>query len=206
LTNEGVIASIGHTAASPEEIRDAVSAGARVSTHLGNGSHAQTPRLRNYIWEQLACDDLTAGIITDGYHLPPAVVKTMTRAKGLSRLFLVTDVAVHGGAVPGVYPWGDNMVEVFSDGHLGLHKTDFLAGAGHLFDHNLAQFIRFSGIGLADAVRAVTLTPARFVGPELTEDFYRRGALADFVLFDYSPGQDKLEVRKTIGAGRVLYG
>ncbi|HUX20039.1 MAG TPA: amidohydrolase family protein, partial [Spirochaetia bacterium] len=94
LTEEGVIASIGHSASSPEGIREAVRAGARMSTHLGNGSHAQIPRLRNYIWEQLACDDLVAGIITDGYHLPPAVVKTMTRAKGLDRLFLVTDVAV----------------------------------------------------------------------------------------------------------------
>ncbi|WP_455381884.1 amidohydrolase family protein, partial [Salinispira pacifica] len=81
MAAEGVLVSIGHTAASPEQIRDAVAAGARLSTHLGNGSHAVLPRLRNYLWEQLAADELAAGIIADGFHLPGAVVKTIARAK-----------------------------------------------------------------------------------------------------------------------------
>ncbi|MDQ0920262.1 hypothetical protein [Paenibacillus sp. V4I5] len=49
----GVTVSIDHTSVSPEHIREAVSAGASMSTHLGNGAHLQLPRHPNYLWEQL---------------------------------------------------------------------------------------------------------------------------------------------------------
>jgi len=206
VSREGILVAIGHTAASPATVRDAIMAGARLSTHLGNGSHAMLPRLANYVWEQLAADELSAGIISDGYHLPPAVVKTMARAKSLARLFLVSDVAVHGGASPGIYQWSDTTVEVFADGHLGVHGTDFLAGAGHLLDRDVALFARFVGCPLADAVRLCTLNPARLLGLPDSEKFCVEGARADLVLFDYATGADRLSIRKTVQAGRLLFG
>jgi len=63
LTAANIVVAIGHTAAAPREIRAAVAAGARLSTHLGNGSHAMLPRHENYLWEQMAADDLWASII-----------------------------------------------------------------------------------------------------------------------------------------------
>src|SRR5439155_10601298 len=50
LVDTGVVVSIGHTAASGVRIREAIAAGARLSTHLGNGAHAIMPRHDNYIW------------------------------------------------------------------------------------------------------------------------------------------------------------
>jgi len=79
--NSGVVVAIGHTAANSDQIRAAVDAGARMSTHLGNGAHPMIHRHSNYIWDQLAEDRLVAGLICDGYHLPPAVVKAFVRAK-----------------------------------------------------------------------------------------------------------------------------
>ncbi|MFH1921510.1 MAG: N-acetylglucosamine-6-phosphate deacetylase, partial [Planctomycetota bacterium] len=81
VVQSGVIVAIGHTAADSDQIRAAVDAGARLSTHLGNGAHPMIPRHPNYIWDQLAEDRLTASLIVDGHHLPPAVVKTFVRAK-----------------------------------------------------------------------------------------------------------------------------
>ncbi|MGH2549133.1 MAG: N-acetylglucosamine-6-phosphate deacetylase, partial [Thermomicrobiales bacterium] len=78
-TQSGVIVAIGHTAASGACIRDAVKAGARFSTHLGNGSHAMLPRHENYLWEQLANDQLWASIIADGHHLPDTVMRCIIR-------------------------------------------------------------------------------------------------------------------------------
>src|SRR5262245_23569629 len=66
LAKQRIVVAIGHTAATPEEIRAAVDAGARLSTHLGNGSHAVLPRHPNYIWEQMAEDRLMASLIPDG--------------------------------------------------------------------------------------------------------------------------------------------
>ncbi len=206
VSSDGVLVSIGHTGASPEQIRDAVRAGAKLSTHLGNGSHAVLPRLSNYVWEQLGADELSAGIITDGFHLPRAVVKTVARAKGHCRLLLVSDVAVHGGAKPGVYPWGDIMVEVFPDGHLGLHGTGFLAGAGHLLDRDVAQFCRFTSAGIAEAVELCTVNPARLLGLPDPRSFCCPGTVVDLTLFDFSPGCERLAIRRTIQAGRPVFG
>lgn len=74
VVSTGVIVSIGHTSADGSCIRDAIRAGAIMTTHLGNGSHGMLPRLKNYIWEQLAAEELTASIICDGFHLPESVV------------------------------------------------------------------------------------------------------------------------------------
>lgn len=204
VAQSGVVVSIGHSAAGPAVIRDAARAGARMSTHLGNGSHAMLPRLSNYVWEQLAADELSAGIICDGYHLPDSVVKVFSRAKGLERLLLVSDVAVHGGRPPGVYPWGDAQVEVHADGHLGLHGTEYLAGAGHLLDRGVAQFVRATGAELADAVHLCTTQPDRMLGIPATEE-PAPGNPADFVLFDFRQGGSQLAVRSTIHAGEVAY-
>jgi hypothetical protein len=92
----GVATAIGHTAADPATIRQAIMAGARLSTHLGNGSHGQIPRLNNYLWEQLAADELMASIIADGFHLPASVLKVISPRKGLDKLILVSDVALLG--------------------------------------------------------------------------------------------------------------
>jgi N-acetylglucosamine-6-phosphate deacetylase len=68
-----------------------VSAGATLSTHLGNGCAQILPRHPNFLWEQLATDELFASFIVDGHHLPAATVKSMLRAKSPRRSILVTD-------------------------------------------------------------------------------------------------------------------
>jgi len=200
----GVVVGIGHTGASPETVRDAVSAGARYSTHLGNGCRAELPRLRNHIWEQLAADELVAGIITDGFHLPAAVVKTFARAKGGERLVLVSDVAFIAGGEPGVYKWGNMKVELHPDGHLGLHGTPYLAGAGHLLDRCVAQFMNFTGEGAGGAGRLCTENPARLLGLPAERFSLAPGPRANVVEFDYEPGNEALKIRK-VAAGNEAF-
>jgi N-acetylglucosamine-6-phosphate deacetylase len=205
VKESGVTVAIGHTGAEPEQISKAVEAGATLSTHLGNGSYTHIPRLKNYIWEQLAADELTAGIISDGFHLPPAVVKVFARAKGLDRLVLVSDVALLGGFKPGIYKWGNLDARVFDDGHLGLPGTSILAGAAHLLDWDLAHFVGFTSLEIGQAIRLCTVNPARVLG---LEDSYGRlepGAPANLVTFRWQPGDDRLRIERTIQAGREVY-
>ena len=77
VVRSGVVVGIGHTAADSDQIRAAVDAGARLSTHLGNGAHPMLRRHPNYLWDQLADDRLWASLIVDGHHLPPAVPSTI---------------------------------------------------------------------------------------------------------------------------------
>ena len=81
LVSEGVVVSVGHTKATPEQIQDAVKAGATLSTHLGNGAHSTLARHPNYIWEQLAEDRLAASFIIDGIHLGAAFLKVVLRGE-----------------------------------------------------------------------------------------------------------------------------
>jgi N-acetylglucosamine-6-phosphate deacetylase len=205
ITSMGVKAAIGHTAAPPERIKAAVEEGATLSTHLGNASHPLIPRLKNYIWEQLAEDRVMAGIICDGFHLPKSVVQVFTRAKGLDRLILVSDAAYLGGLKPGLYKWNDVEVRVFDDGHLGLPGSESLAGAAHLLDWDIPRFMEFTGYGLRETIPLCTQNPGRTQG---TPDNYGRlesGAPANLAIFDYKPGMDRLKVLKTIRCGREAY-
>ena len=203
----GIKVSIGHTGALPEEIHKAISAGASLSTHLGNGSNTSLPRLRNYIWEQLASDNLQASIITDGYHLPESVVKVFTRAKGLNRIILVSDAALLGGYDPGVYKWGDMDIEVFEDSHLGLLGTSILAGAAHLLDWDIAHFMSYTGVSLKEAIALCTVQPARFLELDTKpfEDFVPH-QIASLVSFTYdSQNNDSLKILQTINNGELLF-
>ncbi|PID57704.1 N-acetylglucosamine-6-phosphate deacetylase [candidate division KSB3 bacterium] len=205
ISEAGVIAAIGHSAAEPELIREAVAAGAQFSTHLGNGSHAQLPRLHNYLWEQLAADELRAGIISDGFHLPASVVKTLSRAKGLERLVLVSDAALLGGLRPGIHTWGNLDVQVYEDGHLGLAGTKFLAGAGHLLDWDIVQFMRFTGHNLSESIRLCTVNPAALLKFSPGKEALKVGAPADLTIFRTQPGARALHILKTISHGIEVY-
>lgn len=201
----GVAVAIGHTAADPATIGQAIKAGAKLSTHLGNGSHGLLPRLKNYLWEQLAADELMASIIADGFHLPPSVLKVISRAKGLDKLILVSDAALLGGFVPGIYQWGRLDVQVFEDGHLGLPGTEFLAGAAHLLDWDIPHFMNATGYDLASTLPLCTTNPAKILNEAEHLGAFAVGAPANLVLFTFQPGDERLTIEKTIRAGKEIF-
>jgi N-acetylglucosamine-6-phosphate deacetylase len=183
LCDHGVVAAVGHTAATSEQIEAAVQAGARLSTHLGNGAHPVLPRHPNYLWDQLADDRLWASLIADGFHLPPAVLKVFLRAKGLERCLLVSDVTGMGGRPPGRYrntSLGD--VEILEDGRLvvGGQRT-LLAGAAHPLIRGVAHLIGRIGVSLYDAWSLASTRPAELLG--LPPQRLQPGEPADVVQF-----------------------
>ncbi len=161
IVAEGTVAAIGHTGASAAQIADAVSAGATLSTHLGNGAHAVMRRHPNYIWDQLADDRLMADFIVDGIHLGAAFLKTALRAKGMERSVLVTDAAAPAGAAPGRYYLGEQAVDHTADGRVVLAGTEKLAGSGLRMDRAIENVVRMTGVTLAEAVRMATVNAAK---------------------------------------------
>jgi N-acetylglucosamine-6-phosphate deacetylase len=204
VARDGVVVAIGHTAASPECIRDAVRAGARLSTHLGNGSHRLLPRLSNYLWEQMADDRLSASIIADGFHLPDAFLRVVARTKGLERLVLVSDAAFLAGSDPGIARWGETSVEIHADGHLSVAGTEFLAGAGHLLDRCIARFIAATGIPTNEAIELCTSAPARLLGLPPSVYEFVAGQPACLTQFRLVPGAGALAVERCLIAGEDM--
>ncbi len=207
VVQTGVLVAIGHTKATSDQIRSAVDAGASMSTHLGNGAHPQIRRHPNYIWDQLADDHLTASLITDGHHLPAAVVKAMVRAKTPERIVLVSDVTGMGGMPPGRYQTGLGELEVLPSGKLvPAGNSEILAGASLPIHVCVANVMRFAGVDLATAIRMASTRPAELIG--IHNHTLDEGAAANLVLFDLLTANhpDRLIVRGTINRGTVAFG
>jgi len=164
LVGWGIRAAIGHTAASPEQIREAVKAGATLSTHLGNGCAMQLPRHPNFIWEQLAADDLWASFIVDGHHLPPATVKAMVRAKRPPRTLLVTDAVAAAGCLPGAYELNGEQVVLSEDGRVFQPGKPWLAGSAITLDRAVANTVKFTGLPLEEVLPMASSQPAKYLG------------------------------------------
>ena len=167
LVKSGVMVSLGHTSADAAQICVAVDAGATLSTHLGNGSHAMLNRRHNHLWPQLAEDRLTAMFIADGHHLTPAQLKAMLRAKGFERSLVVSDTVALGGLPAGKYqtPIGGK-VELRADGFLAIDDGtgNYLAGAALPMIAAIPVLVNQVGLTLGEAVALMTSAPGRFVG------------------------------------------
>jgi len=206
LTAAGVVISIGHTNASAEQISRAVSAGASMSTHLGNGAHQVLPRHPNYIWEQLAEDRLSASFIVDGIHLPASFLKTALRAKGINRSVLVTDASSPAGAKPGRYSLGEQQVDLTPDNRVVLAGQDKLAGSALRMDHGIQNLMKMAGLPLSDAVTMATTNPARVGAVPGRQKGLAPGDRADFVLFRLDARNHTMQIDATYLGGRHVYG
>lgn len=185
-TASGVVIALGHLSATRDQISAAVDAGATVCTHLGNGAHPTLPRHPNYLWDQLAEDRLTAGLIADGFHLPDEVLKVFLRAKQPDRCFLVSDMAAQAGLPPGRYCGGLCEVELLPEGKLVIAgQQQLLAGAAAPLGAGIARVMRAAGLSLGEAVPMACHRPRRIVGLP-TADF-APGDPADWVLFRIDP-------------------
>ncbi|MBI3921108.1 MAG: amidohydrolase family protein [Armatimonadetes bacterium] len=206
LRSTGIIPAIGHANSTREDIRAAIGAGACLSTHLGNGSHAKVDRLRNYIWEQLAADELYASLIADGHHLPPAALKCMIRGKGIERSILTTDAIGLAGKPPGIYrDWEVAEVELTEEGAARLAGTPYLAGAVMPMTRLIENTVRFAGVSLREAIDMATRNPARLLGLEEHAGSVEVGKDASLVLFLWDDQQAKMEVVQALSRGQVVY-
>jgi N-acetylglucosamine-6-phosphate deacetylase len=198
----GVVVAIGHTTADSTQIRAAVDAGARLSTHLGNGAHRALRRHPNYIWDQLAEDRLLASLIVDGHHLPAEVVQTFVRAKTPDRCLLISDLSGLAGLPPGRYDTELCSLEILSDGRLVIAGQDqLLAGASLGLHVGVGNVMRFAGVDLATAVDMAVGQPAQLLGLPATG--ISPGDTADLVLFDLPPGGTAaLRIRSVLVRGR----
>lgn len=208
LVAAGIVVAIGHTAASPDTIRQAIQAGARMSTHLGNGSHLQIPRHQNYIWEQLAADELSASFIVDGHHLPPSVVKCMVRAKGEQRSILTSDAISAAGMPPGRYRLG--AVDIVVQPNYRVERTDgagsgILAGSAIDLLRGVENVIRFAGVSLPEAIAMASANPARLMGLSSRIGAVEAGRDANLIVFEWNPDSGSVQLQQTIMDGDIVY-
>ncbi|MCC7377522.1 MAG: N-acetylglucosamine-6-phosphate deacetylase [Verrucomicrobiales bacterium] len=134
----GMSVSLGHTDASADQIRDAMSAGATGFTHLANGCPQQLDRHDNILWRVLESTSLHIGLIADGIHVSPALFRLIHRWVPSTRLYYTTDAMAAAGAPPGDYTIGRLQVRVGEDGIVRQPGRQNFAGSalapGRLID------------------------------------------------------------------------
>jgi N-acetylglucosamine-6-phosphate deacetylase len=203
LVRDGVVVSIGHTKADAQQIADAVSAGATMSTHLGNGAHSVLARHPNYIWEQMADDRLAASFIVDGIHLGASFLKVAVRAKGVERSVLVTDAVMPAGCEPGPFKLGEVDVELHGDGSVRLRGGTRLAGSALTMDRAVGNMVRMAGVSLREAVAMATTNAARVGRIAGRQRGLSPGERADLVVFEMVDGA--VQVRETYVSGERVH-
>jgi N-acetylglucosamine-6-phosphate deacetylase len=201
LAADRIVAAIGHSNADAACIREAVTCGAMLSTHLGNGVASQLPRHPNLIWAQLAAKGLWASFIADGYHLPADTLSAMIRAKG-SRAILVSDCVAIGGLAPGRYrtPVG-GLVELSPEGRLGVVGTPYLAGAAVPLRDCVAFAANAGAASLKTALAMASSRPAALLG---FRHRIQAGSEASFIRFAFASGDRTLNLKETILRGRKV--
>jgi N-acetylglucosamine-6-phosphate deacetylase len=214
VSEGGVVVCLGHHQADGATIRQAVEAGARSVTHLGNGCQPLMPRHPNILWQQAAEDRLYASVIADGHHLPPETVKVFYRAKPAHKLILVSDAIRMAGAPAGLYRTdaGANapseVAEMTPEGRYGFYGSPILLGAAMPLARCLANFAQFvqEGRSPADYVQHATKVPEKLMGqPDQHQPLGKPGTPATFVVWRWDPETPNLTPQRIVLRGRTIY-
>ena len=182
LASSGARISIGHSEASAAVVTQAVADGATGVTHLFNAMPPLSAREPGVVGAALAERRLTAGLIVDGIHVDPVSVRTAFMAKGADRIALVTDAMPTVGTSLDRFELMGRTIRLAA-GRL-TSEEGTLAGAHLDMASAVRNAVRLAQLPLEDALRAASLTPARFLGLDNERGALVSGARADLVALD----------------------
>jgi N-acetylglucosamine-6-phosphate deacetylase len=182
LSDAGIIVSIGHSQASYEEAQAAFKAGVSYATHLFNAMPPLNHRQPGLIGALLTQTAVRCGLIVDGIHVHPAMVRLAYQSLGPTGMTLVTDAMAAMGMQPGTYAIGDQTVIV--DKTSARLENGTLAGSILRMDQAINNMIQFSQCSLAEAVRMASTTPAEVLGIQDRFGHVLAGYPANLVLLD----------------------
>ncbi|WP_292835378.1 N-acetylglucosamine-6-phosphate deacetylase [Microbacterium sp.] len=189
----GAAAAVGHTGADFAASQAAFEAGATILTHAFNAMPGLHHRHPGPVAAAASDPRVTLEVIADGVHLHPQVVR-IAFAAAPGRIALVTDAMAAAGHADGRYELGSLGVDV-TDGVARLADGGAIAGSTLTQDAALRRTVE-AGVRLADAVAALTSTPARAIGRGDDFGSLATGYTADAVLLTAA-----LEVRSVWTAG-----
>lgn len=204
LASVGILVAAGHSQATEPEVEAAIEAGLRHVIHIYS---SMSTFIRRGPWRvpgllecALVYDELTTEMIADLCHLPPTLMRLVLKCKAPDKVCLVSD-AMRGAG----WPEGDRFTiggqeVIIEDGVAQLPDGTAFAGSVTPLDQMVHNVIQTLGLSVEQAVRLVTLSPARILGIEDRTGTIEPGKDADLVIFD-----DQIQVQATIVGGQVVY-
>jgi N-acetylglucosamine-6-phosphate deacetylase len=179
--SRGVRVSVGHSNATAAETKAGIAAGATSATHTFNAMRALDHREPGILGTVLSNDEMYAELICDGIHTEPEIVRLWWKAKGVERGILITDAMAATGMPEGEYQLGGFPVQV-KDGRATARGV--LAGSVLTQDRALANFVQFTGAGVAEVLRMLSRNPAAMTGLDHRAGSIVPGRAANLVAID----------------------
>ncbi len=166
----GLIVAIGHCCPDTDTIRKAADCGATIVTHFANGAAPEIHRFKNPFWGFLDEDRLTLGLVGDGFHLLPEIVRVALKVKGPKKCFVVSDANMHSGLAPGFYQRVGGLGCIIEpNGFVHLPDAQILAGAWFQNNRGVEFLVNRVGLPFEDAWKLCSTTPARIASIDLPD-------------------------------------
>lgn len=206
LSEKGILAAIGHSDATSEEVAEALENGFTHLTHLYSGMSGvmrrNAFRYAGVIESAYLFDQITVEIIADGIHLPASLLQLIYKQIGPARIALITDSMRAAGLRPGESILGslkDGLKVIVEDGVAKLPNRTAFAGSVATADRCVRTMVQLAGVPLLHAVQMMTSTPAQICKVDRSKGTLTVGKDADVVIFD-----EKIQVKTTIINGRII--
>ena len=200
ITKQNVRVAIGHSAATGDLLQQAIEAGARGWTHLGNGLAQQIHKFENPLFHALAQPNLFCSLIPDGIHVPPHVFKILAKTLE-NRLLLTTDATAAAGTSAGDYTLGEIKITRDSLGLARQTETQKLAGSTLAPFEAVFRATELANKPWQEMWEAYSTRPAQWLG--LPSHGLEVGHEASFCLFFDGP---EPQLCATVHQGKCVFG
>jgi N-acetylglucosamine-6-phosphate deacetylase len=198
LCQQDIIASVGHSNATYQQVQDAVQVGLSHVTHLFNAMRGLHHREPGVVGAALSNPRLTVEMIADGIHLHPVILRMVAQIKEREKVMLMTDAMRATGLEEGTYELGGQ--EVIVDQGQARLRDGTLAGSVLTMDKAVRNMVTKAGISLFQAVQMASYNPAKRLGIEDRKGSLEPGKDADVVILNKN-----LEAELTMVSGNIVY-
>lgn len=207
LRERGIIASIGHSNATYDEVIEAYESGFNLITHFYSGM-STVRRINAYrkagvVESGYLIDGMNLEIIADGIHLPKSLLKLIYKIKGSDHICLVTDSMRAAGMPDGLYKLGSlekGQKVVVEEGVAKLRDRSAFAGSVSTSIRLVKTMVELAEIPVSEAVKMLTLNPAKILNLEKNKGSISLGKDADLTVFD-----DNFEIKLVVINGEITY-
>lgn len=197
-TKNGVTVALGHSAATFDEAKRVVGAGANVFVHTYNGMSPLTHREPGMVGAAMELKNTFAELICDGHHVSPVAANIMMNAKTRENIVLITDCMRAGAMEDGQYTLGE--FDVIVENGTARLLTGSLAGSVLSMNNAIKNVVDWNIATLEEAIKMASYNPAVSCNMDDKCGSIKPGLPADFVVID-----DSLNVYNTYLDGVCKY-
>lgn len=185
LTKQGVVVSIGHSAATYDQAVMAYAHGARSMTHVYNGMTPFNHRANGLVGAAYRIRTMYGEIICDGNHSTTAALNNYFMSKGPDYSIMISDALMAKGSPAGSrYIFGGSEIEIYPDGSAHLTATGGLAGSTLRLNEGLRILVEEAMVPFNYAINSCTINPARCLGVDDRKGLIGVGMDADLVVLE----------------------